>query len=442
MKRIIIGFISCLLLLACQKPAKPSLPEQNTPTKDEGKKDDEEGEKEPEPDEPETDILLRHKPPANPRFFNGPISLQDYLSAPIFEKSVYSLWEKGFLNFAPDKPLGKKRRASFDATRAGRSGDWIEATFGESEQALGEQLKSLEPPQTWTIKEIDELFLKITAASPADPKAPVPQFVMVFGFNVNYLPDVPLGNNAIVQLASQFNYLESPGSKAISVSGYLGDFTQGPQGVIEALAATLYRDAMANLTKKLQHALINILPANAENYYSDGYLEVAKASIGGDMNALNNAIEANIKNLRILPQWVMTEGSGATVLQVFSAAPSFQGYAEPAPKSLEAKVCIDLVSAQYEAIGKVAVIRAIISGQEVPLHLTLVGQKSFRNPAIVMTESFKRIARVVKGYKVKIYVHTYDDFAEGRFITAFNGNEGTFTKDKISKAEFAKLPAL
>lgn len=437
-----IFFIAAIsFLLACQKDSEPIKPKPSIPTKDEGKKPEEEQKAPPVL----KSSISRFNPP-QPRFSSGPVTLEDYLSAPIMPGAVYKLWEKGYANYAPDQPLGEIRRKSFEENYRGfgagrkKMGNWIKATLGQDESEVVAKLKDLNPPTAWTIQEIDDVFDKLKKESPPEPNAPIPNFVVVKGVNVNFLADMPVGNGAIVQLASQFDYLESPNKEVQLVSSYTGDPSQGPHGVIEALAATLYRYTMVT-TQKLQDALKNVVPANAyDKYYKNGYLEPALAYDQGQIKNLSDAISANIKKLRILAQWVMTEGSGATDLQVFSAAPSFQmqgGY----KNKEEAMICDQLVPPQYEAIGKLAVIRAIKTGQTVPVHLTAVGQGFFGNPISSYIESLKRIARVVKGYpKVKIYVHAWDSLE--KIEQAFKANEGTYTlSNPISKEEYAKLQA-
>ena len=122
--------------------------------------------------------------------------------------------------------------------------------------------------------------------------------------------------------------------------------------------------------------------------------------------------------MTILPQWVLCEASGKKQLQVFSAAPSYQNalVKPPLAGSKDAELCDELVSAQYEAIAKMAVIRSISTGERVPVHFTLVGQGVFNNPPSVIATSLKKAAQVAKGYPlVNIYVHGYSSAIRIKF---------------------------
>lgn len=415
MKKLFL--LALFLLTACQRSVEPS--ERTTtatsPT-----------DTETSPTEPQQELV-------KPEFFTAQtVSLSDYLEKPIMEEKVYELWKKGHENYQEGKPLSVARKKG--GKGGGRSGDWIFNTLGQDENSVKNELKDLNPPPTWSIEEIDNLYAQVTAGFDSN-NAPAPSFNLVRGLSVNYLQDAPMGKNAIVQLASQYNYLESPGSHVIAVSQYLGDNTQGPQGVIEALAATLFRDAMVN-NDKLAHALKDILEEN--NFYKNGYLMLYNATEVEKTNLLTK-INASIKKLRILPQWVLCEPTGALQLQVFSAAPSFQGAAQPSIESDSGQICNELVSAQYEAIGKLAVIRAHLTNKIVPINLTLVGQSAFNNPPEVMRDSFAKLAKVVKGHdKVKVFIHAFGSDAADKVKKAHE-NSQDYSLTEMSKEKFMAL---
>jgi hypothetical protein len=231
-----------------------------------------------------------------------------------------------------------------------------------------------------------------------------PTFYLVQNVGINGLNRTDLGRGAIVQLASQFNYLESPSPELVPVSQYLYDHTQGPQGVIEAAAGTLHRHA-AVIAGKLPHALHNVLPTNNSDVYKNGYLELGHLN-DATCKSLEKTIKDNISELEILPQWVMCETSGAYQLQVFASAPSFQGSKSPAPGSCAARIAEMIVVKQYELIAKLAVIQSKSYGR-IPLHLTLVGQGAFNNPTSIIEKALNAVAKVVKGHKVDVYVHVF-----------------------------------
>lgn len=367
-----------------------------------------------------------------PKFFSGSKpSLKDYLSEPMVLEEVYNLGKIGFDNYDPKKTLGQARSKNYGKTGGGRSGDWIKDTLGQSESAIRASLENLSLPPTWSIKEINEVY---KTAKIDNDRSPMPTFFLVQGVGINYLQDVPLGNNAIVQLASQFNYLESKNDSIADVSGYLGDRTQGPQGVIEALAATMLRDALVR-NEKLAHALIDVLPAGADSYYKNGYLKLYEATTE-QKAALKAKLDTEIGKVRILPQWVLCEPSGSVQLQVFSAAPSFQAASMPDIKDIDGQICSMLVSAQYEAIAKLAVIRAQVTGKPVPVHFTLVGQGAFANPPQVMAHAFKAVADVVKGHDIQVYIHAFGEDAKTKVLQAGKANKASYNLVQLAKNEF------
>lgn len=361
-------------------------------------------------------------------------NLTSYLSSFRVDLKVSELAQKGIENYKKPPLLAAREQAkNTNATGGGRTNNWIQHTFGKSEAQIVGELKNASPLHTWDLSSIDEAFLRAKTKTPPEGTATLPTLFLVKGLSVNYLHDYPQGKNAILQLASQFNFLESPSTSKTNVLNYLGDRTQGPQGSIEAAAAALHRTALEG-EGKLVHALHNVLSGDVSRYYQNGYFEPHKIS-DAEQNTLLTSIKANIKKMTILPQWVTCEASGANQLHVFSAAPSYQGASSPAAGSFGAQLCDELVSAQYEAIAKLAVIRSVSTGQEVPVHFTLVGQGAFHNPASVMANSFKKVAQIVKGYnKIKVYIHGYGAGDQASIRAAIDPT--SFTIEELTKEEF------
>ncbi|HRE30448.1 MAG TPA: protein kinase, partial [Candidatus Berkiella sp.] len=145
--------------------------------------------------------------------------------------------------------------------------------------------------------------------------------------------------------------------------------------------------------------------------------------------------------LKILPQWVLCESSGQNQLQVFTAAPSFQRRPQPVERSVEDKICKQLVVAQYIATAQLAVIRSRETGQTVPLHLTLVGQSAFNNNPSVMKEAMAKVAEIVKGENVAIYVHAYTPKDVALIETQMKDNiDKLYEVKKINKEQFKNIP--
>jgi len=365
------------------------------------------------------------------------VPIMTHLATADLDREIAALAEIGVTRYAdPATGLMADRVAAFkepnlrERSGGGRKGDWIKTTFKEEEDHIVNAFKQLNAPRVYTIEEIDREFTALMATHPPDATLAKANFVLVKGVNVSYLHDAPLGQNSFIQLASQFNYLEATSPLSIaSVLSYLGDKTQGPMGSIEAAAAALHRTA-AVLSGRLPHALIDILPAGHANYYKNGYLEMFKINNNAQQFAeLKNYVQANIKKLGILAQWVIHESNGAMNIQVFAAAPSYQGAAAPAFNSVEGEICTMLVAAQYEALAKLAAIRTFAIGGKVAVHYALVGGDAFRNPPEVRAEGFRRAANVLKGYpNVKVFVHGFEAPGQNEIRTYMDKNVVNLTE--------------
>jgi hypothetical protein len=365
-------------------------------------------------------------------------SLTEYLKKPYFDPLVAQLADTAAARYQqePLKSQHMKAKAT-DAPGGGRQEGWITATFGRGESEISKSLQSIDGPFTWNLASIDQAFNEAIKRAPSAAKMQVPTFTLVKGLSINYLHEYPWGKDSIVQLASQFNFLESPSTNKIPVSAYLTDSTQGPQGSIEAAAAALHRTS-AEAAGKLPHALSGVFEGDSSAYYRNGYFEPGKLSTKarGEVLAI---VRKNLGKLTILPQWVRCEASGTIQLQVFTAAPSFQGGQRPEEDSLEAQLCDTLVTAQYRAIAQLAVIRSIETGDVVPLHLTLAGQGAFNNPPSVMKSALTQVASVVKGRSgVRVFIHAYSD--EGQMRVKSSQDTALWNLVEWTKEQFKAAP--
>lgn len=341
-------------------------------------------------------------------------AIAQYLSAPTIAPAVENLALIGVGTYQDPNAKLTQARAHARKTQAvegGRTKSFIRDTFGKDESELINELKTSDPPKTFTVKEIAHAFDELTKNNPRDQNVKKARFILVKGVGINYLHEAPLAKDSFVQLASQFNFLESPGPFVTSVSKYLDDHTQGPMGSIEALAAALHRTASV-ASGTLPHALTHVLPAHHAHYYRNGYLELFKLH-ETELKSLYDHLQIHKDKLLILPQWVINESSSTKQIQVFSAAPSYQGSDPPSLDSFGGKICTLLVALQYEAIAKLAVIRSLALKRPVAIHYALVGQGAFNNPPEVISEALKRAAAVVRGYRdVRVYIHGFNANAQ------------------------------
>jgi hypothetical protein len=233
-----------------------------------------------------------------------------------------------------------------------------------------------------------------------------PAFYCIQGVNARLLSLSPRARNAVCQVASQFNFLESESASYSPISAYTRDRSQGPQVSLGFLSSLIVRDFLFK-DHKTQQLLQPLFADLSEKSYQGGYL--MPTHIAKDRRtSFIEKLRANIASLSIFAQWGRSEvGSKDPVLQVFTAAPCFKGEDTPEPDSFGHQVCLLLVPVQYEIVAQIAVLRSLESRERIPLHFTLVGQGAFRNPESVMSEAFKLVLDTVNGFPIDVYFHGY-----------------------------------
>lgn len=260
-----------------------------------------------------------------------------------------------------------------------------------------------------------------------------PLYIVQTGGNVLDLHKTA-ADGAIVQVASQYNALESPNSDFSPVLNWFWDKTQGPMACLQALAAAKHRESAAiqgQLPDMIKDLLNNCMVSSEKlggliknnleitkkypNLYRNGYFSpsaIGKENLS-DLQDLSRYIKDNIGKLGFNSQWVKCEGSGKKQLQVFNAAPSFQGdrsWLKWGDKSdpriiIYREICKDLVIEQYRSIAQVAAIKSCESGKQEELHIYQIGQGAFYNPPEIMKSVFKVIRDELEGFNVKVYLH-------------------------------------
>ena len=231
----------------------------------------------------------------------------------------------------------------------------------------------------------------------------------------------------VVNLASQFNAMESPFSSYVApVKQWPYDRTQGPRCALQSIEACKHREA-AHLQGKLTDAIKDVLDKctastgekitdKYPSLYKNGYLEPDNIEDEKDLKKFRDFIcdEKNIEKMKFLSQWVKCEGSGKMQLQVFSAAPNF-GYfknwvGKLSDRDKLLKECSSkLIEVQYKALAQVAAMRADVSGKRVGLHVTMIGNGVFSNPEDTIRVALKALEENLAGHNVDVYLHCYKD---------------------------------
>lgn len=273
------------------------------------------------------------------------------------------------------------------------------------------------PIKEFTLKQINLAYLKLNKSENKSPS-----FKIVKGIDALKLSE-SAEDCSIVQVASQFNALESMSVKPTAVKYWFYDKTQGPRASLQAVAAAKHRES-ADLQNKLPDAIKELLEKctlkegrkiliKYPNLYKNGYLQLLEIKSIEDLKILRDFLKNNIEEFKFLSQWVKCERTAKKQLQVFSAAPSFQGdyidwNANDEKTNLLKEICDIIVSNEYESIAKAAAIRAHETSESVSLHLTLVGQGAFNNPPEVMKNCIQKVKKELENTDVKVYLHGYN----------------------------------
>lgn len=265
-------------------------------------------------------------------------------------------------------------------------------------------------PRAFTVGEINDLYM---SRKTSEQRNGFPTFKVVVGVDAKLLPASQLAKNAVLQVASQFNFLESKTPDYMAITEYYNDATQGPQASMGSLAALIVRDAGFR-EKDPQTIFETVKDAGV---YKGGYLMPTKLESPEQKSALLTHLRTNIKDLRILAQWGLPELGASPLLQVFTAAPSFQEEKgddeavrealKPEQGSTDEQICTLLVTFQYRAVAQIAALRSSAVAR-IPLHLTLVGQGAFNNPGCAMKSALQAVHDAVKGFNVDVYIHCFN----------------------------------
>ena len=275
------------------------------------------------------------------------------------------------------------------------------------------------------------------------------QFIFVLGVESFIIPNSVLSsdNNCIIQVASQYNFLESMGSYYSPIYTYFGDPTQGPDSSLSCLSALVLRDYLfrPNNADGYTGSICKAQPIfdiiNNTDIYKNGYLQLFNISDSTLLNDLQN--EENINELNMLFQNSNPIYNNEVITQVFTAAPSYQGkipnsaFPNPDINKEQKNICKKLMKAQYESIAKFAVLKTITnkSNKPVRLHLTLVGQGAYNNALDTLNESFQAVIDTVKNRNVQVFIHI---FSPGKIISdnktpLLENIHKIFTEDEYSK---------
>jgi len=253
------------------------------------------------------------------------------------------------------------------------------------------------------------------------------QFIFVLRAESFEIPksELSLNNNTIIQVASQYNFLESKYPRYSNISDYFTDNTQGPDSSLSCLSALILRDYLfrPNPTSGHTGSICEAQPifeSFNQDIYKNGYLQLFNLS---DSEITSLGSQDNINKLNMLFQNSNPIYNDKTITQVFTAAPSYQDdpslssfnedtfnfTISPPTNHIQNEICKKLMTAQYSSIAKFAVLKTLTNKEgPVNLHLTLVGQGAYNNAYDTLNESFEEVIKIVKDKNVRVFIHIYD----------------------------------
>ena len=246
----------------------------------------------------------------------------------------------------------------------------------------------------------------------------------------------PENQNALFQVASQFNLLEMVNPDRTpeqGVSIYENDRTQGPACALAALAGTVYRNYFiqlagqtgqsannqVNTVDKLERQLKEKIGLEGDRLWSmsNGYVLIDSEMLGEIHTFLTRASEEQWDQLRSLVQIGLHWGVEVTDIRLDSGRTErvqvSQAYCSamplsynPYPAALWAPIATLILEATYEASLISAVLNKYQFGSAKVL-LTLVGGGVFGNPSSWILSALERAIRITQGYGLDIKIVCY-----------------------------------
>ncbi|RZI45518.1 hypothetical protein [Candidatus Finniella inopinata] len=333
------------------------------------------------------------------------------------------------------RPLSVKYKIVETKNDAGWS-DYIREAhqLAKASEAEWQPLVDRNPLIPVSLEEIDAAYKRVTRSlSTTEKHKSNPRFFLVLGVDALKLTQSPAAENAVIQAASQGNFLESSSSDYMPYTDYIYDQTQGPRVSLASLAALIVRDYCMRSTPTDKTPKQPLLEDNLASFklesgavLENGYLKPALLNDHDQETFATRLETAGPGDLRILAQPGYSE-DGKNILQVLNFAPAYQGFHPPASGSAGHRICKFLVPPQYRATAQLAVMKAVKTGRRIPLHLTLIGQGAFKNPSDVMKKALKDVYDTVQGYDVDVYIHVFSKSGLDKLQPNLPSEIGTLT---------------
>ena len=220
---------------------------------------------------------------------------------------------------------------------------------------------------------------------------------------LNLALEPSLSSDSVIQVASQFNGLESPSPQfAARVEDYFLDRTQGPRAVMPTVASVLFRQVFLGEFNALKRTPLKGLVKN-------GYLLWGISPPAFDYTLLDS--------MQILANHdVSPELRDHRFTQVFSAAIPIDSYGNHGDLEVQEALGYQLLARQYLAVGYIAAQKVKERLERVRIHLSLVGRGAFNNSTQLSSKVLKKFLETFRDDSFDVFIHIFKPEKENEII--------------------------
>ncbi|MFI4937611.1 MAG: hypothetical protein ACHQJ6_03765, partial [Candidatus Berkiellales bacterium] len=278
---------------------------------------------------------------------------------------------------------------------------YVQAISGKEEDKLLETVKEKKLDKELHPITLRELKEEYDAVLEEQKKRGSPKsggkLEVVTGLDVTELVTSPASEGSITVISSQANALEAKTPVVTRLSSYPSDKTHGPRGAMPCL------NELAKRQNAGFDAFSKMLSGkDRKKYIRNGYIQYGKKP-----EKFLKLIQKHPEELQLLAMRSNPELADHTLMQAFAFASPFNKHGNGGDEKAQLEIAKAILISQFEALARMAVIRAHRTGQPVTLNLALVGAGDFANPEEVLNEAFKKVKEIVKDQPVNVAIHDY-----------------------------------
>ncbi len=286
---------------------------------------------------------------------------------------------------------------------------WFDKVFGVPEQhirkrdfqgdrlVLTDRTFSIGHFRAPSFKTVRDVF----KARPTRPGRPT--LTVRVGVDSLELVALPKADRAFIQVASQFNALESPGPYVTDVARYLWDRTQGPRASMPTAAAALWR--------KLHQPAFNALETTALGKdVTFGYLELTAENCrpfaDGDKKAIDDLDLMLVPcTLSLTPDVISQTQPHYQIAQFYTSSAPATATDVPGADA----VVYELLKRQYFAIAYLAALIGRTESLAITVHLTMVGCGVFNQAHGIVERVIREMLEEVAHCDIHFVLHVFHE---------------------------------